>query len=201
MNSNNFDQAKQYVMDHLGQELSPGLFYHGLPHTCDDVVPAAQIFADGEQIHGEALYLLLSAAWFHDFGFIETRTGHEAVGARTAAQVLPGFGYNQAEIHIIQGIIMATVVPQAPTTILERIMADADLDVLGRDDYWITNDNLRRELAFFGRGYTDFEWYSSQLKFLETHTYFTATARRLRTAGQSKNAIELRQKLEEIGTS
>jgi uncharacterized protein len=198
MENQNFEQAKRYALGRLETGLSPGLYYHGLAHTPDDVVPAVEKFAKGEGIQGEDLDLLLTAAWFHDLGFIEVRAGHETVGARIAAEVLPGFGYSEEQIQIVRGIIMATVVPQSPKTILEQIMADADLDVLGRDDFMLRNSNLRRELAFFGQEVSDMQWFSGRLKFVEAHTYFTATARKLRDEVQAKNVAELKKKLEEI---
>lgn len=198
MDNRNFEQAKQYALGRLKKELSSGLYYHGLDHTTNDVIPAVEKFAEGEGIQGEYLDLLLTAAWFHDLGFIEVRAGHEVAGARIASEVLPGFGYSAEQIQIIRGIIMATVIPQSPKTILEQIMADADLDVLGRDDFMLRNGNLRRELAFFGQEFTDIQWFSGQLKFAESHAYFTATARKLRDEVQAKNVAELKKKLEEL---
>ena len=198
MNTHNLEQAKQYAIGRLEKELAPSLYYHSLVHTTDDVVPATVRFAEGEGIQGEDLDLLLTAAWFHDLGFIEIRAGHEVVSARLASEVLPGFGYSPAQIETVKGIIMATVVPQAPKTILEQIIADADLDVLGRDDFLARNHNLRRELASFGQEFSDTQWFSGQLKFVESHTYFTAAARALRDAGQIKNVDELKKKLAEI---
>jgi len=200
MDAQSFEQAKQYALQRLEQELSPGLYYHSLEHTTDDVVPATVRFAAGEGIQDEDLTLLLTGAWFHDLGFIETRPGHEAVGARLASEVLPGFGYIPAQIQTVQGIIMATVVPQGPTTILEKILADADLDVLGREDFWPRNIALRRELAFFGKEFLDVEWYSSQLRFVESHTYFTATARAIRDAGQLESIARLKRVLAGLGS-
>ena len=199
MENQNLEKAKQYALGRLEKELSPGLCYHGLAHTTDDVVLAVEKFAEGEDIKGEDLDLLLTAAWFHDLGFIEARAGHEAAGARIASEVLPGFGYSEEQVQIVKGIILATVVPQSPKTILEEIMADADLDVLGRDDFMYRNNNLRRELASFGQEFTDIQWFSGQLKFIESHTYFTAIARKLRNEVQAKNVAELKKKLEEAG--
>jgi uncharacterized protein len=199
MNSVNFDRAKKYAVDRLRRELPPGLFYHGLEHTRRDVVPAVELLAAMEGIDGELYYLLLTAAWFHDLGFIEERIGHELASARLASEILPDFGYTDAHIKIIKGIIMATVLPQSPGTISEKIMADADLDVLGRDDFMLRNDNLRLELAYFGQEFTDAEWYKEQLKFLEGHTYFTLSARALRDAGKLKNITDLKRLLEKTG--
>jgi uncharacterized protein len=199
MDSKSFELAKQYALQRLERELSQGLYYHSLEHTTQDVVPATEHFAAGEGIQGEDLTLLLTGAWFHDLGFIETRLGHEAVGARLAGEVLPGLGYDADQIKAIQAIIMATVVPQGPVTILEQILADADLDVLGREDFWPRNIALRRELAFFGKEFTDVEWFSSQLKFISAHTYFTSTARAMRNANQIESIALLQRALAELG--
>lgn len=193
-----FDKAKQYALRRLGNELSPGLYYHGLFHTRNNIIPAIQFLAAGEGVQGEDLDLLLTAAWFHDIGFVETRAGHEAAGARIVAEVLPGFGYTPHQIQAIQAIIMATVLPQSPATLLEQIMADADLDVLGRADFMEWNNNLRRELAYFGQDFTDEQWLTSQLKFLDSHTYFTGAARARREAGQAKNALDLRKRIDAL---
>ena len=193
-----FETAKQYALQRLETELSPGLFYHNLTHTTNDVVPATEKFAEGEGIKGESLDLLLTAAWFHDLGFIEGRTGHEAMGARIASEALTSLGFSNEQVQTVRNIIIATTLPQSPQTILEQIMADADLDVLGRDDFMLRNGNLRHELAFFGQEFTDLQWFLDQLRFLESHTYFTASARALRDAGQAKNLVELKKKLEEI---
>jgi hypothetical protein len=45
MNSQNFEDAKQYAEERLGQELSPTLVYHGIAHTRDEVVPAVEMLA------------------------------------------------------------------------------------------------------------------------------------------------------------
>jgi uncharacterized protein len=198
MDIRNFEQAKQYAFHRLEQELSPNLLYHGITHTRDDVVPGVEMLAGKENIQGESLYLLLTAAWFHDLGFVKQPAYHELISARVASEILPGFGYTEAQIEVIRWIIFATVIPQAPTTILGKIMADADLGVLGRDDFMFCNGNLRHELASFGKKSTDAEWFTGQLKFLETHTYFTLSAHNLWDAGQLKNIGDLKRILEEM---
>jgi uncharacterized protein len=197
MGTFNLEQAKQYALQRLEKELSPNLLYHGIQHTRDEVIPAVQVLADMEGIQGGLRAMLVTGAWFHDLGFIEGMSDHESVSARLAAEVLPGFGYTSEQIDVVKGIIMATVVPQSPKTHLEQIMADADLDVLGHDDFMLFNSNLRRELALVGQEFTDLDWYSRQLQFLESHTYFTASARVLRDAGQLKNIRMIKKKLAE----
>jgi uncharacterized protein len=195
MGTLNFELAKRYALHRLEQELPSNLFYHGIKHTRDDVVPAVERLAKLERVKGNSLVLLLTAAWFHDLGFVEQSRYHELISARIALQALPGFGYTDKQVEIVRWAILATALPQSPRNLLEEILTDADLDALGRDDFVLSSDNLRRELASFGEEYTDLEWCSRQLKFLESHTYFTASARSLRDAGQAKNIDMLKTRL------
>jgi uncharacterized protein len=186
-----FEQARLYALRRLETELPPARVYHNVAHTRDDVVPAVERLAAMEGLEGEALLVLRTAAYFHDIGFVEQGNGHEAIGARMAAQVLPRFGYTAAQIEIITGIIMATRLPQSPRNLLEEIAADADLDVLGRDDFLARNQDLRDEMAAFSEIMSDEEWYTSQWRFLRQHRYFTASARASRARGTQGNAAAL----------
>jgi uncharacterized protein len=186
-----FEHAKLYAINRLTEELSPGLYYHSLRHTRDDVVPAVEVFAADQDVTGDELTLLMTAAWFHDLGFVKQRVGHEAAGAQIAAEVLPDLGYGPKQVERVQGIIMATLVPQQPRNLLEQIMADADLDVLGREDFLECNGNLRRELAYFGDGFSDAAWYSGQLNFVSSHVYFTPAAQKIRNERKAVNVADL----------
>lgn len=198
MTQADFEAAKQYALDRLERDLPSGLFYHSLAHTSENVVEAVNRLAALEGVEGEALMLLRTAAYFHDIGYVEQRAGHEAVGIRLAREVLPGFGYGPEQIRVISGMIQATVVPQSPHTLLEQILADADLDILGRDDFWEKNQQLRAELAGLGRVFSDEVWYEEQLAFMRDHHYFTPSAKKLRNAAKQSH---MRTLIELLGQS
>jgi len=191
----NFEQARQYAAQRMERELSPGLLYHGITHTRDEVTPTAELLAGIEGLWGESLYLLLTATWLHDIGFIQQSKNHELISAAIAAEALPAFGYSGEQIEIIRGAILATIVPQAPITILEKIMADADLNVLGRKNFLLRNRDLRSELAYFGQNFSDFEWVSGQLKFIEGHRFHTDAARALLNEQKAINIAEMKNVL------
>lgn len=196
MDSLNFNEARRYAENRLQHELSPHLLYHGIAHTREEVVPAVETFAALEGITGKSLNLLRTAAWFHDLGYVENPIYHELISARIAVEILPSFAYTEDDIEIVRWAILATALPQAPNNLLEEILVDADLDVLGRKDFMQRNGDLRGELAFLGKEFTDEEWYTSQLKFITGHTYFTAAARSLRDAQKLLNIEELKNILE-----
>jgi uncharacterized protein len=186
----NFKRARAYALQRLKRELPAALTYHSLAHTRDDVAPATLRLAAVAGLPAEQRMLLHTAAFYHDIGFVVQRADHEMVGAQIAAETLPSFGYSPAQIEIIHGMIMATKLPQSPCNLLEQLMADADLDALGRADFMIRNQALRDELAAYGAHWDDLAWAQEQLCFVGSHQYWTDAARRVRGEQKRRN-IEL----------
>ena len=111
--------------------------------------------------------------------------------------VLPQFGYTAEQIKVIEGIILATQIPQKPHNHLEEIVADADLDSLGRVDFWNRSLALRTEMAMLGIYFSDKEWCERQRGFLEQHHYFTASAKQLRDQQKQNNINFLLERCQE----
>ncbi len=196
-----FEHARHYAIERLTHELASELTYHSIWHTRDDVVPSVELLARHSDVTGDDLMLLRTAAYYHDIGFIERRDEHEAIGVRIAAATLPDYGYTSDELQIISGIIMSTRLPQSPHTLLEQLLADADLDVLGRTDFLQRNQALRAELACYGTIVSDATWYRSQIQFLNQHHYCTTAATELRHAGKQHNLATLQKLLGEAHPS
>ena len=166
--------------------------YHNLRHSLD-VLHAAERLAYAENISGKDLDLLKTAAVYHDSGFIFQYINNEPVGCEIARQSLPAFGYGEADIEKICGMIMATAIPQSPKNHLEQILCDADLDYLGRNDFETIAETLRDELKLKGMEFTEKGWNTFQLDFIEKHKYFTQAALKLREAKKQENIAKLKK--------
>ena len=198
MDTPDFDGAVAYAIGRLRSELSPQFTYHNLWHTRYEVMPVALKLARMSYANEADIQLLEVATAFHDIGFTEVDKNHELTGSRIVAQVLPDFGFSSTQIELIMGMIMATRLPQSPRTLLEQCIADADIDVLGRDDFLARNQCLRQELANLGTHFTDQAWLEGQLAFTKSHSYFTMAARALRDEQKQKNIEILQQRLAEL---
>jgi uncharacterized protein len=185
------DAAAAWVRTRLDAGLPAHLEYHRAAHTCEDVVPAAARLAGAEGIVGRDRVLLLTAALFHDLGFVIRPEGHEEIGIGMARTELPDLGYGIEDLEVVATLIRATRLPQRPETHLAGLLADADLDVLGRDDFPDRNAALRRELAAQGRPFDDAGWCDDQIAFMAAHRYHTAAARSLRDEGKAANLAGL----------
>jgi uncharacterized protein len=190
-----YEAAKNFALDILTNGLPEELYYHNSAHTLDEVLPAMEEFADQEEITGEPRSLLRIATLYHDIGFINAYDEHVQEGILIVRSELPGFGFSPDQIDTICGMIMATHLPQSPTSLLEMILADADLSILGRSNFAQRNELLLRERIAYGRGMSEQQWYCDQLSFLEQHRYFTQPARETRGPVKRRNIQMLNQRL------
>lgn len=197
-----FEQASDYILTRLAQELSPLLTYHSLSHTRDDVLPAAVRLGKAANLTDEELLLLKTAAVFHDSGFLISYDNHEQYSIRIAREMLPEFGYSPAQIDIITETIAATKMPQRPRTLLQQLMCDADLDLLGREDFIELNHRLQEEVRHITKmARTPQAWLADQIKFLEGHAFFTSQAHDSRDAGKLVNLSRIRSSLSSLNGS
>lgn len=191
----NVEKAEEYIITQLGLRLSETLYYHGLHHV-EDVTDAAMNLAGQEGITDkQSLQLLRTAALYHDCGFMNTYQNHEEEGCRIVREVLPDFGFSEAEIISVCGMIMATKIPQNPQNQLEQIICDADLDYLGRDDFEPIAETLLQELKVRQIVADRHSWNQIQVKFLTTHHYWTRSATEQRTL---KKAVHLEKLIKSL---
>ncbi len=187
-----FQSISRHIVKKL-QELSPRLTYHNLQHSFDVMEQADRIAREEGIRDEEELFLLKTAALYHDTGFLLTYMGHEQAGCNLALSELPKFGLNALQIEKICGMIMATKIPQSPKNKLDEILADADLDYLGRDDFETISNNLRLEFLEYGIVKNHQEWEEKQIDFFESHHFFTSTSQSNREPIKKARLVKLKK--------
>jgi len=190
----NFSGAKLFIEQRLKEEIPLKFAYHNIDHIMD-VYYAAERIAKEEGLGDDEIQILLIAVLFHDSGFILDRVDHEALSCKIASENLPGFGFSSNQINMILGLIRATKIPQNPSNLLEKIICDADLDYLGREDFWEIGNKLFEELKTLGLISNKYEWNQNQLVFLENHSYFTNASQKLRNERKHQNLLEIKARL------
>ncbi|MFT7588787.1 MAG: hypothetical protein ACI959_000999 [Limisphaerales bacterium] len=120
--------------------------------------------------------LVQVAAAYHDCGFLQTYKKHEEVSCEMSAEILPDFGFDKENINQIQDLIMATKIPQVPTSLSAQVLCDADLYYLGGEDYDSVSNLLYVELKANGFDLTESDWLEMQINFLKHHHYWTPFA-------------------------
>ena len=188
-----FTSIKLPILSRLENELDLRLGYHNLSHTLD-VVEQAEVIAKQEKVDDKHdLLLLKTAAAFHDSGFLLVYKNHEEKSCEIASEALKNI-FNEEDINKIRGMIMATKIPQTPHTLLEQIICDADLDYLGRNDFEPISQNLYKEFIAFKIIPENIIWDHIQIKFFESHHYFTGTSISKRNGEKLKHLNILKER-------
>ncbi|MBK8846367.1 MAG: HD domain-containing protein [Bacteroidetes bacterium] len=184
--------AKHKLINLLSNQLDVHFSYHSLEHSLD-VFDASLRLCKMEKINNPRLELLIAtAALYHDTGFtIGGYKDHEEAGCAVARKHLPELGYTNEDLDEISKLILATKLPQNPQTIQERIICDADLDYLGREDYYPISSQLKDEFSHFGIIKTESDWLRVQITFFKSHTFFTNSAKEMRNERKMQYLEEL----------
>ena len=91
-------------------------------------------------------------------------------------------------------MIVTTKLPQSASTFLEKILCYADLDYLGREDFFMIAHQLKYEWNIMNIRHTTLrEWYELQIIFLENHQFFTKSARKLREEKKAENLKQVKE--------
>jgi uncharacterized protein len=116
-----------------------------------------------------------------------------------AGRILKLIGYKPNEVEKVQKMILSTDLEREPKTHVEKIICDADLDNLGREDFVKLDGKLREGRGARGIDVSDdAKWYRGTLEIIKNHQYYTESQKKLREKGKQKNIKRLLNKLEDI---
>lgn len=189
----NINTVRQKAKGLLSKKLSASLTYHCYSHTVW-VVESCLTIAQNEGIEDtHDLTLLETAAWLHDVGFVRAYFEHELQSCVIARELLPETGASPEEIEKVCELIMATKIPQTPKCLLSKIICDADLDYLGRDDFYTWSGKLKQEWLNYGIIKDEDDFFYRQLKFLNAQKFHTQDAQKRRNPNMLLRIKELLQ--------
>ena len=191
MNKRLISDIKKYV-SYLMIPLEE-MYYHQYEHALS-VMERWIYLATMEWCSEEEIEIIAIAALFHDTGFVIQYENNETFGAKIAQNYLRTVLYPNEKIHIIQNIILATTPKNQPSNLLEKIIKDADMDNLGRDDFFDINKKIKKEVELMKNiKIKDPDWYHASLDVIEWNTFYTNTQIRERNENLIKNMNQLKK--------
>jgi predicted metal-dependent HD superfamily phosphohydrolase len=197
----NYHELLKKVEDHVNlfylEHADENMFYHNQAHM-KEVLDKTKKIADHYQLEDRQFFIVCAAACFHDTAYcIRGIEFHEQKSAELADAFLRSVGADEEDIAAVKKCIMATQMPQAPSTINEKIICDADLYNLGTEDFRQKNRLLRNEAEALSNSKIDgIAWRASTINLLETHTYHTDYCQLLLTKTKEENLAKLKDRQE-----
>jgi len=185
------NQSEEYVTKLLTENLPKGCLFHNLRHTFE-VYKSAKEIGKNSGLSKDQLNILLIAALFHDTGITQNYNFHEEKSVEICEKFLKQNNFSSNEIDHISKIIMVTKTPHNPETMLEKIICDADISHIGKRGYFFKLKLLRKEWEIMlYKQFSDTEWYSLNINFLNENYFFTEYAKITFEKGKESNLKKL----------
>jgi adenylate cyclase len=166
---------------------APRLPYHNLFHIFE-VTRNCKLYAKLEKLSLRMTHLLQVGGLLHDIVYVNGRKDNEERSVLFAQKLMKQLGYEERDILQVKKLIMATKLPPSPKTLYEKVICDADLTNLGRDNFFEWTERFRREL-----GVDKKEWYEKLTpQFMAESRFYTHSAQRLLNFTFRKNIRRLR---------
>jgi len=195
------DKLIKRIMKYVNKLLLPldNHYYHHYGHALD-VMDRAIYLWKKEWVSESDLELLIIAAIFHDTWFIIQYDKNESIWAKIATNYLKTLLYPTEKIKIIKELILATSPEyKKPKNLLEKIIKDADMDNLWRDDFFDKWEQLKNEIEIIKNiKIKDPDWHHSSLDLLYDHHFLTNTWKNERANKLEQNKKELEKMIKEL---
>ena len=189
------DQIEAFVSAQLSP-YSERLAYHNLNHTRSVAANASHIAAH-YQLSDADRFVVLSASWFHDLGYINgDPSGHEQRGTLIFKEFANALLIEDNLIAGVIGCILATTLPQKPVNLLESIVCDADLYHFGTTGFTQKDALMLEETQH--RLKTDIpliNWLNGSLRLLQSHQFCTEYCRNELASQKQANIRELEARI------
>ncbi|MBC6491115.1 Pycsar system effector family protein [Flavihumibacter stibioxidans] len=186
--------AEQFVRQIFADQVPSAYYFHDLHHTLC-VVDAVKEISSHYELTDDDRQVLLLAAWFHDTGYSRQYEDHETASVQIAGDFCRMRQVDEVIAEKVRACILATKMPQAPSSLVEEIICDADLYHLGTDKFDEESKLLRKELnTAFGKDISKKDWRKKNIAFLQQHSFFTDYARQHLAPVKARNLKELMDK-------
>lgn len=190
------DDVKTYVEGVFQRSKNDKLIYHNLDHT-EHVVRHVEMFGEKYELNERDFFIVKTAAWFHDLGYLFGGRDHEQKGAEESERFLASRGVERILIDAVKSCILATKMPQKPEGLLQEIVCDADLFHFGSTTFLERNKLMRKEAqAVSGSKVEKDKWNLNTVELLQNHEFHTSYARDNLSARKQDNLRLLMKKLD-----
>ena len=199
MNYNQLQRdVEQYVIQYFNSHQNKNFVYHNIDHTLEVVQSTIQI-ANHYQLNDADFFIVFTGAWFHDTGYFIDPKHHEENSAALADEFLKGLAIDSEIRDQVKAVILATKIPQLPTTLLEKILCDGDLYHLGINQFKKKSKLMQKENALINeKKLTKNEWKKKDIQFLENQNFHTDYCRLLLNDQKMKNLDQIKRQFNEI---
>ena len=181
---------EEMVIKLFDDEASPNLYFHNsglVKNICNQV----EILSSAERLSDEEFINLKLASVFLLSGYIYDYDKPMEESTRLVEEILPAYGFERENVTAVSRIIK-NLHSNNPESLSDKILHDARYDYLGRVDFIFLTDKLLRESTEYGSHPGRATWVDNQLRLLNEHDFYTASARIMRSVSVAEQIDALK---------
>jgi predicted metal-dependent HD superfamily phosphohydrolase len=180
-------QSEQHVTSLFRDADTSKLIYHNINHT-RSVVKATELIGRYDKVSEKDLEVAITAAWFHDVGYLVDIYNHEKAGIEMMKEYFTGCNAPKEFIHEVSMSILSTRMPQSPGSKVAEVVCDADMHHLASPDFLKLSSLFREEQKIlFDNEFSDEEFMINNLRFMHEQSYFTRYGKEQLQTGKMEN--------------
>lgn len=178
------------------KNLNPILVYHNIEHV-ENMVKTATEIANYYRLEIEDNAAVHVASWFHDTGYLFVKNNHEEKSTELAESFLNEEKSDPVLTGKVRECIMATRIFSVSSSLIAKIVSDADLFHLGTNDFWRNDQKMREESELrIGKKISADKWQKAALHLMERHRFHTDYCQSRLQKGKEENIRLLKMQLE-----
>ncbi len=186
-------ESRFYVTGMFNNFLPAICKFHNIHHTLNVVLFCHEL-GEHYRLTNTDMKKLLLAAWFHDTGFCLNMEDHENASVTIVSAFLGSRNVPEDYMPSVRNLILATKRSVQPATLLEQIIYDANMQHLGSEEYFKWSALLKEEFELKNcKELTDKDWRQMNIRFFNSHHYFTDYAQKMWEGQKLKNLDQIKK--------
>jgi predicted metal-dependent HD superfamily phosphohydrolase len=186
--------------EHQLSSLPDSFTFHNLPRTLKRI-EASQRLMESSILSEEEKENVKIAIYLEDVGYNKDKSDPDQASKAMARELLTELGFDNNRVETILSLIRHQRIDQQPESEMDKVMKDADFEILASNDVFKSIEDLRKEFKMaFDQNFEDEEWFNYLLELFEKHQYHTAYALLNWEKSKKKNLKKLR-KLQDVYTN
>lgn len=193
-------EVEAYTIRYYEENVSSLLNYHSIEHT-RLVADVSVRIAEAEKLDAREKEIVEVAAWFHDIGHAVSLNNHEEEGGKIARAFLLEKGLEEEFIAEVEKCILSTKANAVQSTVLEKILYDADHAHAGMENFMEISNLLRKEMCnFVERKCSKTDYWKQTLKWINGVNYLTQFGKEQLEPVRRQNTKKVEKRIKKLST-
>lgn len=169
---------EDYFLSRMEEELPVILNFHNQKYSMD-LLTNCELLFNSEKLSEEDRLLVRTAALLDCMSYIKGYIEREKYIPQLVRESLHNYHYDEKQMLKIGKLINTPLFPPAAKTLPEKVLSDARLAFIGKNNFRDSVTKLFEEMKYYGKESSKNDFLKSFAEFLKSFEFYTLTAQKL----------------------